>query len=165
MGASNNFLRLEVNLDQYIPITSGFLVHTGLDFGISSGNLAWSEYFYTGGANFIGFMVEEFTTANKAVLRLGFDLKLFSIFGQNNPTYLQLMSNIASFEPHADLLDLNHRSLSDFELGIGAGIRTNTPIGPLRITLGAGNPHRTPREDNIQFIVFLSLGRDFRYTK
>lgn len=165
MGASNNFLKLEVNLDQYIPVTSFFLLHAGLDFGISSGDLAWAEYFHTGGANFVGFMVEEYTTTNKAVLRLGVDLKLFSILGQNNPIYLQLLSNVASFDPHDDLLDLNHRSLTDFELGVGAGIRTNTPIGPLRITLGAGNPHRSPREDHIQFIVFLTLGRDFRYTK
>jgi outer membrane protein assembly factor BamA len=165
LGASNNFLRLEVNLDQYIPLSSRFLIHAGLDFGVSSGELPWAEYFQTGGANFVGFMVEEFTTENKAVLRLGFDFRLFSILGQNDPIYFQLLSNIASFKPHADLLDLNHRSLRDFDLGVGAGIRTNTPIGPLQIALGVGNPHRLPREDHIQFIVYLSLGRDFRYTK
>lgn len=165
LGASNNCLKLEVNLDQYIPVTSSFLVHAGLDFAVSSGDLAWAEYFYTGGPNFMGFMLEEFTTTDKAVLRLGFEVKLFSILGQNNPIYLQLLSNIASFDPHADLLELNNRSLCDFELGIGAGLRTNTPIGPLQIAVGAGNPHRTPREDHIQFIVYLSLGRDFRYTK
>ncbi|MCK4940725.1 BamA/TamA family outer membrane protein [candidate division WOR-3 bacterium] len=165
MGASSNFLRLQINLDQIIPLASRFLITTGLDVGTSRGDLAWAKHFYTGGANFVGFMAEEFTTQHKVVLRLGLDIKLLSIFSENNPIYLQFLSNVALFEPLDELMSWDNRSLTDLELGIGTGIRTNTPIGPLRITFGVGNLHRTPREDNIRYAAYFSLGRDFRYTK
>ena len=165
LGAKNDFLRVQFSADQILPLTSGFLISAGGDIGVSTGKLAWGKYFYTGGANFAGFMAEEFTTRHKAVLRLGLDVKLFTIFSENNPIFLQLMSNIASFEPIDSLIDRQDYSLEDFELGFGAGIRTNTPIGPFRITFGVGNPHRTPRDDNIRYAVYFSLGRDFRYTK
>jgi predicted acylesterase/phospholipase RssA len=165
LGAKNNFLRLHFGFDQILPLTSWLLMNVGSDVGVSIHKLAWAKYFYTGGANFAGFMAEEFTTDQKAVLRLGFDFKLFTIFGKSNPVFLQLMSNISSFEPIDDLDRRDDFQLEDFELGFGAGIRTNTPIGPLRVTFGVGNPHRTPRDENIRYAVYFSLGRDFRYTK
>jgi outer membrane protein assembly factor BamA len=163
MGAKDDFLRIQFSGDQFIPISSGIIFRAGGDIGFSSGKLPWAKYFYTGGSNMAGFMSEEFTTAQKAVLRMGIDLKLFTLL--SNPVFLQLMSNIASFETLEELTDREEYPLEDFELGFGAGIRANTPIGPLGLLFGIGNPHRSPRDDNIQYSLHFSLGRDFRYTK
>lgn len=165
LGAKNDFLRVEFVGDQLLPLTSGVLINAGLHLGVSTGKLAFAKYFYTGGANFTGFMSEEVTTNQKAVLRLGLDFKLFTIFGKGNPVFLQLISNIATYQSLEELRERDEYPLKDFDLGFGAGIRTSTPIGPLRITFGVGNPHRTPREDNIRYSTHFSLGRDFRYTK
>jgi NTE family protein len=165
LGAENDFLRVEFVGDQILPLTSGILINAGIHLGASTGKLAWSKYFYTGGANFAGLMSDEVTSDQKAVLRLGLDFKLFTIFGRDNPLFLQLMSNIASYESLKDLLKRDAYPLEDFDLGLGAGIRTSSPIGPLRITFGVANMHRTPREDNIRYSLYFSLGRDFRYTK
>jgi predicted acylesterase/phospholipase RssA len=165
MGAKNDFLRMQFSGDQLIPITSRILLNVGGDLGISTGELAWVKYFYTGGSNFAGFMSEDFTTAQKIVLRLGIDIKLLTLFSSSNPLLLQLISNIASFETLKGLINRDDYSLENFELGFGTGIRTNTAIGPLRITFGVGNRHRTPRNEHIQYSLHFSLGRDFRYTK
>jgi len=165
IGAKNDFLRIQFSGDQVLPVTSGILFNAGCDLGISTGKLAWAKYFYTGGSNFAGFMAEEFTTPQKAALRIGIDIKLFTIFNSNNPLFLQLISNIASFETIEELINRDDYPLEDFELGFGTGIRVNTPIGPLRIIFGVGNPHRSPRDENIRYSLHFSLGRDFRYTK
>ncbi len=165
LGTSNDFLRIEFIGDQILPLTSGLLINTGINIGGSIGKLPWAEYFYTGGANFVGLMSEEVTSDQKLVLRLGLDIKLFTIFGQNNPLFLQLISNIASYESLEELQQRDSYSLEAFDLGIGTGIRTGTPLGPLNITFGMANMHRDPREDNIRYSVHFSLGRDFRYTK
>jgi outer membrane protein assembly factor BamA len=110
-------------------------------------------------------MSEEVTSDQKLVLRWGLDFKLFTIFGQDNPLFLQFMSNIASYESLEELQQRDSYPLEAFDLGFGAGIRTGTPLGPLRITFGMANMHREPREDHIRYSVHFSLGRDFRYTK
>ncbi len=165
LGAGRDFVRLEVSATGIIPLTSGILLTTGIDFGASFGELAWAKYFYTGGANFIGLKPEEYASQQKAVLRLGVDVKTFTLFSANNPLLIQFVSNIASFEPLGDLLGKDDHDLEDYELGFGIGLRTNTPIGPFRIMFGVANPHRTPFEENVRYSVYFSLGRDFRYTK
>jgi outer membrane protein assembly factor BamA len=165
LGAKENFLRIEVTGDQILPLTSGILINSGIHIGGSIGKLPWGKYFHTGGENFAGLMSEEVTSDQKLVLRLGLDFKLFTIFGQSNPLFLQFMSNIASYESLEELQQRDAYPLEAFDLGFGAGIRTGTPLGPLRITFGVANMHREPREDNIHYSVHFSLGRDFRYTK
>jgi predicted acylesterase/phospholipase RssA len=165
LGTKEHFLRIEFIGDQLLPLTSGILINSGIHIGGSIGKLPWGKYFYTGGENFAGLMSEEVTSDQKMVLRLGLDFKLFTIFGQNNPLFLQFMSNIASYESFEELQQRDAYPLEAFDLGIGAGIRTGTPLGPFCVTFGMANMHREPREDNIRYSVHFSLGRDFRYTK
>jgi predicted acylesterase/phospholipase RssA len=164
-GAGNEALRLNAGANQLFPVTPWLTIDIGLESGTSTGQLAWAEYFHTGGADFIGFSNEEFATAHRTKFHLGLDFPVFSILIENSPVILQVLTDIASFEPPDSLLAWNNRSLEDFEIGIGAGIRANTPIGPFHFVFGIGNPHRKPVSENIQYRVHFSLGRDFRYTK
>ncbi|UCD19228.1 MAG: BamA/TamA family outer membrane protein [candidate division WOR-3 bacterium] len=164
-AARNDALRLNVGFNQFIPVTRWFTINVGLETGSSTGRLAWAEYFHTGGADFIGFANDEFTTLHRHVLHVGLGFPILSLFTEESPVILQLLANIGSFEPLDTLLAWNDRSFNDFELGIGAGIYANTPIGPLHIVFGFGNPHRRPVSDNIQYRVHFSLGREFRYAK
>ncbi len=166
LGARNDALKIDASIEQLFPITSWLIADIGVHIGTSAGQMAWAEYFHTGGADFIGFGHEEFTTAYRLKLNFGFDFPLFSVFGKNNPIIFQLLANIASFAtPDSVLFDWDERSLEDFEIGVGSGIRTDTPIGPLRLIFGIGNLHRKPISDNIQYRLYFSVGRDFRYTK
>jgi predicted acylesterase/phospholipase RssA len=164
-GSKNDFLRVEFTGDQLLRLTSGILINSGIHVGGSIGKLPWEKYFYTGGPNFVGLMSEEVTSDQKLVLRLGLDFKLFTIFGKDNPLFLQIISNIASYESLEELQQRDSYPLEAFDLGFGVGIRTGTPLGPLRVTFGMANMHREPREDNIRYSAHFSLGRDFRYTK
>jgi predicted acylesterase/phospholipase RssA len=166
LGGRNDALKISASIDQLLPLTSWLIANFGMYLGTSAGQMPWAEYYHTGGADFTGFRQEEFSTAYKMKLNLGLDFPLFSIFGNNNPMIFQLLANVATFAPPDSIFfEWGDRSIEDFEVGVGSGIRTDTPIGPLRLTFGIGNLHRRPISDNIQYILFFSLGNDFCYTK
>lgn len=166
LGGRNDALKVSASVDQLLPLTSWLIVNLGMYLGTSSGQMPWAEYYHTGGADFTGFGHEEFTTAYKTKLNLGFDFPLFSIFGNNSPIIFQLLANVATFAPPDSVLfEWDDRSIEDFEVGVGSGIRVDTPIGPLRLTFGIGNLHRKPISNNIKYKLFFSLGKDFCYTK
>ena len=164
LKATENFLKLNYYSEQMIPITSWFFVRPRLEVGVTWGKAAFSEYFRSGSENLIGFDKDEFTTDQKAILRIGTDFRLFQLFNRNDyPFYLQFFSNIATFKKYDDLIDEIDFN-SDFYWGIGTGVRTNTPIGPFQLTIGIADfakpePHRGTRVN-----LYLSAGREFRYT-
>jgi len=164
MGATDEFLRLDFSTDHYIPITSRFLLHPGIDLGMSFGTLSWSNYFRTEPQRLVGFKKEEYAAPQIAVLRVSADFKLFHLLGQKDyPFYLQLFSSIATFNKLADLvdsLDIN----SQLYWGIGVGARGNTPIGPFQLILGMGDIGKQNTE-NLELNYYISIGREFRYTK
>ncbi|NOR17279.1 BamA/TamA family outer membrane protein [candidate division WOR-3 bacterium] len=166
LGATDEFLKIDFSADHLIPLSSWFVMHPGLDIGVSFDKLSWSTYFYTGGPNFIGFDKEEFTTKHKVVLRFGMNFKICDLFNQSTyPLYLQCFSNVASFKRIDKLIRSSKISSEDIHLGVGIGLKTNTPIGPLQIVGSIGDFHRQHQDENIRYSLVFSLGRDFRYTR
>jgi NTE family protein len=158
------FLRLEYSTERVIPAVSWLLLRPALDLGLSFGELAWAEHFRTGGTGFVGFGPDEFTSAQRAVLKLGADVRLFRLFGQENyPVYLQLVGNVGTFEPWSDVVSSSDR-FSPLHWGVGTGARTNTPIGPVQLLLGVGDLGREPSR-GIKLAFYFSVGREFRYTR
>lgn len=163
LKSRHQFLRLEYSTERVVPVVSWLLLRPALDLGLSLGELAWAEQFRTGGAGLVGFEPDEFTSAQRAVLRLGADVRLFRLFGQESyPVYMQVMGNIGTFEPWSDLVSSSDRS-SLLHWGVGTGARTNTPIGPVQLTLGIGDLGRGPRR-GAKLAFYFSVGREFRYT-
>ncbi|UCD06425.1 MAG: BamA/TamA family outer membrane protein [candidate division WOR-3 bacterium] len=165
IGARNNALKLNIFADRLIPITRWLTLAAGFESGTSTGELAWAEHFHTGGSNFVGFANDEFTTAHRTRIHLGLEFPTYAILSEKSPIIVQILADAAIFEPPDVLLPSNNLEFEDMEVGLGAGIRANTPIGPFRFVFGIGNPHRKPLSDNIQYRIHFSLGRDFRYTK
>ena len=164
--ATNEFLKIDFSSDQYIPLSSWLLMHTGVDIGSSSGELSWSSHFYTGGTNFVGFYKEEFTTGHKAAFRFGLDFKIFELFKTSNyPVYLQLLSNVASFKRLDKLKNFSDLSSEDIHIGVGAGLRTDTPLGPIQLVVGICDFHRKNSDEDTHFALTFSVGRDFRYIR
>jgi NTE family protein len=164
LNADHEFLRLDFSLDNYLPISSRLILHPGIDLGISFGEITWSHYFFTDPRRLIGFEKEEHTTQQLALLRLGFDYKLFHLLGQENyPFYLQLVSSVATFTKLADLTN-SPDFTSQLYWGVGIGARADTPIGPFHLILGAGDHGRFNSED-VELNYHISIGREFRYTK
>jgi outer membrane protein assembly factor BamA len=164
LGAANEFVRLDLSLDSYIPLSSYFILHPGMDLGMSFGALPWSGYFYTDPQTLIGFKKEEYTTEQTAILRMSADFKLFHLLGQKDyPFYFQLLSSIGTFTKLNELVD-DPDPTSHLHWGIGIGARANTPIGPLQMSIGAADIGKR-NSDNSDVNYYISIGREFRYTQ
>ena len=164
LRATNEFLRLDFSLDNYIPLSSKIVLHPGMDLGMSFGTLAWSDYFFTDPQKFVGLKKEEHTARQIALLRLGVDIKLFHLLGQKDyPFYLQLLSSIGTFTKLTELINSSEVT-SQLYWGVGVGARANTPIGPFHLILGLADISKQNSE-NIEVNYFISIGREFRYTK
>ncbi len=165
LRGTHEFLRLEYAVERALPVTSRLLIRPALDLGLSLGELAWAEQFRTGGAEFVGFEPDEFTSEWRAIARLGADFRLFRLFGQESyPVYLQALGNVGTFEQWDELLR-DSMVPSQLHWGVGTGVRTNTPIGPAQLILGVGDFLGKPPAQRYQFAIVLSVGREFRYTR
>jgi NTE family protein len=163
--SSNDFLKIDFSADRIVPLRNYFLLRYGLEFGTSWGKLAWSEYFHCGGENLVGFAKDEFTSPQKAIVRLGTDFRLFRLFNRDDyPFYLQLLSNIATFEKVNRLVN-NPNLDSILDWGVGIGFRTNTPIGPFQFVLGVADFAKPLADSLTRINVWVTIGRDFRYTR
>lgn len=99
------------------------------------------------------------------MLKLGADFRLFRLFGQDNyPFYLRALANVGTFEPWGSLLSSSDLP-SLFHWGVGTGARTNTPIGPVQLTVGVGDFGRKLPMQPVKVAVYFSVGREFRYTR
>jgi outer membrane protein assembly factor BamA len=163
LGSRTNCLALNYGYEHIQPIGSSFLFRYSLDAGLAFGKLPLARYARTGGENFIGFASEEFTTPQKIVLHADLERKLFNLFGQDGyPFYVQLISNAGVVEIPDALTDPD-LWIDRLHWGMGLGIRTNTPIGPLDLSLGAADFGRESGWDGVHFNFNLSVGREFRY--
>jgi len=163
--ATHQFLKLAYDWENVTSLNGAVLLRPGFGAGISFGHLAWAEQFRTGGQDFVGFPSEEFTSPQRALVKLGVDIRLFRLFSQENyPFYLQLFSNAGTFR-RLDSLALGPDRASMLHWGVGAGVRTNTPIGPVQLIVGEGDFGSTLPERPPTLAVFFSVGREFRYTR
>jgi NTE family protein len=162
--ASRDFTRIELSLDHYLRLSERVLLHPGFNLGLTFGELAWDNHFYTGGGDLVGFENGFFTTQNRTILHLGIEFKILDLLDQEDyPLYLQVLSNIAAFERLDELFGAEDIA-SNLHWGFGMGVRTNTPIGPFRFTVGLpdiGKQNSTDTRVNY----YISIGREFRYTK
>jgi len=165
LKATQQFIRVGYATERVVPVSARLLLRPALDLGAAVGKLTHAEQFRTGGAGFVGFTTEEFTSAQRAVLRLGADFRLFRLFGQENyPFYLQAIGNLGTFEPWGSLWSSADR-LSLLHWGVGTGARTNTPLGPIQLTVGVGDFGRNRPTHPLRVAVSFSVGREFRYTR
>ncbi len=165
LKSTNDFLKVDFSAERIIPLTSWFLLHYGFELGMSWGKLAWSEYFHSGGDDLAGFAKDEFTNPQKAILQLGTDFRLFRLFNSEDyPFYLQLFSNISTFDKLNRLVN-NSDLDSMLNWGVGIGIRTDTPIGPIQFVLGVADFAKPSIDSLTRINVSFSIGRDFRYFK
>jgi NTE family protein len=166
LGGRSSFLRVRCTSRQLIPLTTWLLCNSYFDIGHSSGESPWSYRFYTGGDDCIGYRTETFTTTNKTLVHAGFDIRILSALGVSDlPLFLQLFAAAVSFVPPADYLRGENIDLDDFHLCFGAGVRMNTPIGPLCLKAGFADLHERAANEDIQSAIYLSIGRDFRYVQ
>jgi outer membrane protein assembly factor BamA len=164
LGAANDFVKIDFSFERYLPISSRIRIISGFDIGLSFGTLAWESYFQTGGENLIGFENGYFTTQNRALLHLGLEYHILNFFDRADyPLYGQLLTDIGAFERLDKLLE-SEDPLSNIHYGVGVGLRTNTPIGPFRLMVGAGDIGKHNSTD-VKINYYISIGREFRYTR
>jgi NTE family protein len=165
LQASQEYLRIELTTQQYSTLSENSIFLSGLDIGTTFGHIPWSLYYRTGGETFVGFSKDEFTTQHKILARLGFDIRLFNLFGQSeNPCYLQLLIHGGYFN-RFDRLAEEDDLVAVLHWGAGTGVRANTPIGPVHMFFGFGDFGKPPEYGDIRFNYTVTIGREFRYTK
>jgi outer membrane protein assembly factor BamA len=86
MKATRQFVKFVCSDERILPVSSRLLFRPALDLGLSlpRGQLALAEQFRTGGAGFVGFASDHFTSPQRAVVRVGMDFKFFRLFGQED---------------------------------------------------------------------------------
>ncbi len=166
LSADRDFLKVGVSSERVAPVSSRLLTRLGWGLGLTLGDSAWAEYFHSGADNLPGFAKEEFTSPHKAFARLGLDFKLVNLFHQDAyPLYLQLFSNLATFR-RLDLLLVESTDLLEvFHWSVGLGVLTNTPIGPFQMLVGVADFAKPEPDAGARFNAFVSVGREFRYTR
>ncbi|MEO0091737.1 MAG: patatin-like phospholipase family protein [candidate division WOR-3 bacterium] len=162
LNASEDFLKLHYFSEQVISLLSWFTLRPKLEIGITQGKLPLSDYFHSGADNLICFKKDEFLTEQKLNIGLSAEFRLFRLFNhQDYPFYFQILADIASFRKYDELMAKIDFS-KDFHIGVGFGIRTNTPIGPFQLILGFADLVKLS-ENPIKTNFLLSVGREFRY--
>ncbi len=165
LKGTRQFVRAEYSAGRVVPAASRLLLRPSFDIGVSFGELAWAEQFRTGGFDFVGFEPDQFASGERAIARFGVDFRLFRLFGQESyPVYLQFMVNAGTFAPWGELLTISSVP-SRLHWGAGVGARTNTPVGPIQVILGAGDFGSEPDERPPTLAFCFSVGREFRYTR
>lgn len=164
LKSSQECLRIDWRSEQVIPIFSFLAFRLWSALGFSFGELPVSEYFMSGGEGFIGFAREEWQSDQRLIFGAALRFRLLRLFGQEGyPLFLELLANGGTFS-RFDLLMKSTSLLTQLHWGAGVGVATNTPIGPLRVSLGLGNFAKgSPHSGGIRFE--FSAGREFRYTK
>lgn len=165
LGASRDFTKVDIESEQVIPVGRRLLVRPGWEFGISTGELAWSEHFHTGGSNLPVFPPESFTSAHKLVGRFGIDFLVTRLFQRDDyPLWVQAFAAAGTFE-RLDSVISDLVFAEDFDWGAGIGVLSNTPIGPLRLSVSLADFLKPGYDAGFRLNWFLSVGRDFRYTR
>lgn len=165
LRAPQDYLRIEMTTQQYSTLSENSILLSGLDIGTTFGHAPWPLYFRTGGETFVGFSKDEYTTQHKLLARLGFEIRLFDLFGQTeNPCYLQLQVHGGYFD-RFDRLAGEDDLLAVLHWGAGMGVRANTPIGPVHMLFGFGDFGKPPEYGDIRFNYVITIGREFRYTQ
>lgn len=163
IGADADFWKARYFSEYIVPFSTSFLMRPKLDIAISDGLLACTEEFKYGGLNFLGFDKYEFVTNQALMLSNSFDLKLFELFNLNSyPFYVQIFANLATFNKMNELFD-DIEFKQDFYWSAGLGIKTNTPLGPLQLSISF--PDFGKYNDNRKLQFSLSVGREFRYAE
>lgn len=164
LKATSDFARIEFSFDHYLPLSSRILIHPGADLGLSFGDLAWDYNFHTGGSNLVGYENGFFTTENRTILRFGLEFRILNLLNQEDyPVYLQMLANVATFERLDEFLRMDDPA-STLYWGVGIGARSNTPIGPFKINVGIGDTGQQ-NTFSARLNYYISIGREFRYTK
>ncbi|UCG43837.1 MAG: patatin-like phospholipase family protein [candidate division WOR-3 bacterium] len=165
LGASHDFLKVDIESEQLFPVGRRLLARPGWEFGISSGDLAWSERFHVGGSNLPVFPAESFTAAHKLVGRFGIDFLVTRLFRSDDyPLWLQAFAAVGTFD-RLDSVISDLVFAEDFDWGVGLGVLTNTPIGPLKVSVSLADFLKPGYETGFRLNWHMSVGRDFRYTR
>ncbi len=165
LQAPQEYLRIELTSQQYSTLSENSILLSGLDIGTTFGHIPWPLYFRSGGKTFVGFCKDEFTTQHKILARLGIDIRLFDLFGQaENPCYMQLQIHGGYFD-RFDRLAGEDDLFAALHWGAGAGVRANTPIGPVHMLFGIGDFGKPAEYGDIRINYIVTIGREFRYTE
>lgn len=164
LKSARDFVRIDASGKRYLRVSERFLIVPAFDLGLCFGRPIWASYFLTGGADFVGFEHGRYTTENRALLHLGLEYHLFNLLHREDyPVFLQVRTTIGTFERPDRLIDDDDADLrSNLHWGTGLGVRTNTPVGPFELMVGAAD---LDRHDQIPARInyYVSIGREFRY--
>ncbi len=150
IASDTNFFKGEIAAAAGMKIFDWLLLEPKIGAGISIGGLPVIEKFKTGSPDFVGYKYEEFLTNQKLTADITSRSLLFHLFGRKNyPIYLELYGDAGTFLDYENLVSWG--TVRDSLIwGVGMGLRTNTPVGPLLLKVGV-NRERRPN-------LYLSIG-------
>lgn len=127
------FVRLQAQAERYFPFGDRVVLGLGAGYGLGFDTLPRGEKFLLGGDNLTGAREDSYQVQEYIKGRVLLGYRFFDFL--NNPRYpvrLELTADIAMLNPFV------YGSFPDFEafMGVGVGAAGNTPLGPIRATVG-----------------------------
>ncbi|MGQ9678799.1 MAG: patatin-like phospholipase family protein [bacterium] len=164
LKSNREYLRVEVNGEQMVPIFSFLSLRLYGGLGFALGKMVFADYFRNQ-SELTGFAPDEFTNERQLYLGSGLRFKLFDFGRQGSyPLYLELLGDGASFSSPETLIRLRREIIEMLHWGVGFGVLVNTPLGPGKIVIGLGNfLKKTPHPGGVR--IFIALGKEFRYQR
>lgn len=148
LGVENEFMprtfvKAGLGTSTYFPFGDRVVLGTGLGYGVGLDSLPRAELFRLGGTNPYGFAEEAFQTTEYLGLRVLLGVNLFELFGSDRyPVRAELVTDILVINP---LLSIPADGLENNSfVGAGMGVAANTPVGPIRVSVGI-SADRSPR--------------------
>ena len=126
------FIKAELKAGRYFQFGERVVLGTSLAYGVGFDSLPRAELFKTGGMDLLGVREEEFATEEYLSSRIILAFRLFDLLGNKRyPFRVEWITDLALFNPFV----MTDARLEEF-MGVGLGIGTRTPIGPVRAYFG-----------------------------
>ncbi|MBN2536904.1 patatin-like phospholipase family protein [candidate division WOR-3 bacterium] len=166
-GERGEMARVELRSGRTVGLGRRLFLSGGWELGFTLGDSLFAEYFRAGAEDLPGFGRDEFVSPYKALVQGSFDVRVVDLFGQDEyPLFLGAFATVATFV-RPDVLVQRADPLTDLNWSAGLTLRTDTPVGPVVCRLGVADfakpesfSYAAPR-----LSLFISVGRDFRYTR
>jgi len=133
----HGFLKTNLSTQAYFPFGDDIVLGTSFGLGLGFDTLSRSELFRLGGTDLFGAREDQFAVPAYLALRITLGYKLTELLGNiRYPLRVEIITDIAALGYYEDPNGTTPGAEETQFMGVGFGVSSNTPVGPLRAYVG-----------------------------